>query len=538
MKPKFLHLVFLSCMINASVSAQVTITAQKTMGGSGGDFFLSLAATRDGGSISGGTSYSDMSFEKSENSRGNGDYWVVKTDKDGKIQWDKTIGGSGNDNLKSVIQTSDGGYALIGESSSNISFEKTDNSRGLSDFWLVKLGRGGNVQWDKTIGGSGSEYIDHIEQTDDGGFILSGSSDSNISGEKSENSRGFIDYWIVRLDASGNKLWDKTVGGNSYDWCSPFALTRDGGVIVGGFSNSTISGEKTENSRGGSDYWLVRLDNRGNIQWDKTIGGSGDEYCHGLYQSLDGGYIIGGSSLSGISGEKTENSRGGADYWVVKIDKKRNVQWDKTIGGSFNDWCNSMIPTRIGGTAIFGGSQSAASGDKTEYSRGGADYWLVNLNSKGQLLWEKTIGGYYDDWGDAVAEPETNTFLIGGLSYSPIGADKQDFARDNGDYWIVKLNYGKTLTQTDSSNQRIITKPIQKILIDAAFTVYPNPVKNILNIYTSGKTIVSLTDQSGKMILTKTIDANGFIDITRLPPGMYYVKNNSTGETKKVIVSK
>lgn len=128
MRPKLLALAFLICMMYTSASAQITITSQKTMGGSGSDFFLSLAATNDGGVISGGTSYSDVSFEKSENGRGNGDYWVVKMDKAGKIQWDKTIGGSERDNLKSVIQTSDGGYALIGESFSNISFEKTDNA--------------------------------------------------------------------------------------------------------------------------------------------------------------------------------------------------------------------------------------------------------------------------------------------------------------------------------------------------------------------------------------------------------------------------
>jgi hypothetical protein len=521
-----------------NASAQIAITSQKTMGGSGSDFFISLAATSDGGVISGGTSYSDSSFEKSENGRGNGDYWVVKTDKDGKIQWDKTIGGSETDNLKSVIQTSDGGYALIGESFSNISFEKTESCRGQSDFWLVKLDATGKIQWDKTIGGSGTEYIDYIKQTDDGGFVLAGSTDSNISGEKSENSRGFVDYWVVRLDANGRKVWDRTIGGNNYDWCSPFGLTRDGGIIVGGFSLSNISGEKTENSRGGSDYWIVKLDNRGNIQWDKTIGGSADEWCHGLYQSLDGGYVIGGSSASGISGEKTESNRGGVDYWVVKLDRQRNIQWDKTIGGSSDDWCNSMIPTRIGGTAIFGGSQSPASGDKTEYSRGGADYWLVNLNNKGQLLWEKTIGGYYDDWGDAVAEPEANTFLIGGLSYSPIGGDKQDFARDFGDYWIVTLNSDKQPSRTDSSSQNIYGRPVQERINHVPFTVYPNPVRNILNIHTSGKDFVSLTDQSGKIIVTKIIDGSDFINVTGLPPGMYYLKNDATGETKKVIVTK
>jgi hypothetical protein len=538
MKPKFLPVTFLGCIMYANAFAQITITAQKTMGGSGGDYFTSMAPTSDGGLISGGTSWSDISFEKSENGRGNGDYWVMKTDKDGKIQWDKTIGGSDNDNLKSVIQTSDGGYALIGESNSNISFEKTENSRGQHDFWLVKLDGTGNIQWDKTIGGSGTEYIDHIEQTKDGGYILAGSTDSYMSGEKSEDSRGAVDYWVVKLDANGQKVWDKTIGGNSYDWCSPFALTKDGGVIVGGFSISNISGEKTENQRGGSDYWIVKLDSKGNIEWDKTIGGSADEWCHGLYQTTNGDYVIGGSSASGISGEKTAYNRGGVDYWVVKIDKKRNIQWDKTIGGNADDWCNSMIPTKAGGTAIFGGSLSSASGDKSEYSRGGADFWLVNLDHKGKLLWEKTVGGYYDDWGDAVVETEKNVFWIGGLSYSPIGADKTEFARDNGDYWIVKLNDDKHSSPKDSTSKNVYSQLIQRNLNDPAFTVYPNPVKNQLNIYTGSKAFLSLTDQSGKLILTKTIDGKGLVDCNKLPAGVYILKNNTTGETQKIMVSK
>ena len=540
MKPKLLHLAFLICTMYTNASAQITITAQKTIGGSGGDFFLSLAATRDGGVISGGTSYSDISFEKSENGRGNGDYWVVKTDKDGKIQWDKTIGGSDNDNLKSLIQTSDGGYALIGESRSNISFEKTENSRGQHDFWLVKLDAQGNIQWDKTIGGNSTEYIDQIEQTTDGGYVLAGSTDSNKSGEKSEDNRGAVDYWVVRLDANGKKVWDKTIGGNNYDWCSPFALTNDGGLIVGGFSLSDISGEKTENSKGGSDYWIVKLDSKGNIQWDKTIGGSADEWCHGLYQTSDHGYVIGGSSASGISGEKTADNRGGVDYWVVKIDKKRNVEWDKTVGGNGDDWCSNdgLIQTKAGGTMIFGGTLSSASGDKSEYSRGGADYWLVSLDRKGQLLWEKTVGGYYDDWGGVVAEPEKNVFWIGGLSYSPIGADKTEFARDFGDYWIVQLTYDKHASPKTSTSKKLVSPLIQKNLNYVAFTAYPNPVRNILNIHTSGKAFLSLTDQSGKITLTTTIDGNGLIDVSKFPAGVYFLKNHATGVTKTVIVTK
>jgi hypothetical protein len=119
------------------------------------------------------------------------------------------------------------------------------------------------------------DFIDHIVQTSDSGYILAGSSASSISGYKSEDTRGFFDYWVVKLNKRGKKEWDKTIGGNDYEFCSPFIVTSEGGILLGGFSQSNISGEKTQNSRGGYDIWLVKLTGKGKVQWDRTIGGDG-----------------------------------------------------------------------------------------------------------------------------------------------------------------------------------------------------------------------------------------------------------------------
>jgi hypothetical protein len=186
----------------------------------------------------------------------------------------------------------------------------------------------------------------------------------------------------------------KTIGGSDYDLCSPVKLTKDGGVILGGFSASNISGEKSENNRGfsGSDFWIVKLDKKGNIQWDKTIGGYGDDYCHSIVQTPNG-YLLGGNSNSNISGEKTANSWGGYDYWVVKLDKQGNRLWDKTIGGSSDEhdmW--SLDSTLDGQGYILGGqSYSPISGNKTEYSRGIYDYWVVKINKKAKFSGTKHL---------------------------------------------------------------------------------------------------------------------------------------------------
>ena len=129
-------------------------------------------------------------------------------------------------------------------------------------------------------------------------------------------------------------------------------------------------------------------------------------------------------------------------------------------------------------------------------------------------------------------------FWIGGLSYSPEGADKAEFARDNGDYWIVQLTYDKHASQSDSSIQNFYSQSIQKRLNNATFRVYPNPARDILNIHTSIKSVISFIDQSGRVVFTKTINGNSLIDVSKLPAGVYFSKNNATGETKKIIVNK
>ncbi len=211
-------------------------------------------------------------------------------------QWDKTYGGNDDDEPYSLKQTTDGGYILGGYSSSNISGNKTENSKGAYDYWIVKMDGSGNKQWDKTYGGSDEDYLVSLQQTTDGGYILGGYSLSNSSGDKTANSKGNYDYWIVKVDGNGNKQWDKTFGGNDADYLVSLQQTSDGGYILAGYSLSNSSGDKTENDKGNYDYWVVKVDGSGNKQWDKTFGGSGDDALRSLQQTTDGGYIAGGFS--------------------------------------------------------------------------------------------------------------------------------------------------------------------------------------------------------------------------------------------------
>ncbi|MCE3007288.1 MAG: hypothetical protein LW884_02945 [Bacteroidetes bacterium] len=194
------------------------------------------------------------------------------------IAWDKTLGGGENDGPGIIRQTSDGGYIVAGDSESGIEGTKTDTKRGSGDYWIIKLDKSGHVQWDKTIGGNGNDRLSSLELASDGGYLLGGSSGSQAGFEKSENSRGPAgrnDYWVVKLDSEGTLLWDKTLGGNFDDFLETFKETKDGGYILGGHSRSDNSFDKTEENRGASfssaDYWVIKLDKERNIRVAENI---------------------------------------------------------------------------------------------------------------------------------------------------------------------------------------------------------------------------------------------------------------------------
>ncbi len=411
----------------------------KRFGGTNVESLYSLLQTIDGGYILGGYSASGISGDKTESSRGLWDYWVVKIDANGIKQWDKRFGGNSYEQLLSLQQTTDGGYILGGFSASGISGDKTQASRGLNDYWVVKIDDNGIKQWDKRFGGSDYEDLRSLQQTADGGYILGGDSRSGIGGDKTQDSRGNYDYWVVKIDGNGVKQWDKCFGGTEYDILSSLQQTTDGGYILGGYSLSGISGDKTENTRGGEDYWIVKVDANGVKQWDKRFGGATDDYLFSLQQTTEGGYILGGHSLSGISGDKSEDSRGGEDFWIIKIDANGVKQWDKRFGGTENDELKSFQQTTDGGYILGGGSLSGISGDKTENNRGSWDDWVVKTDANGIKQWDKRFGGNYQDYLSSLQQTTDGGYIVGGGSSSGISGDKTENSRGNEDYWVVKI---------------------------------------------------------------------------------------------------
>ncbi|GAB3643723.1 hypothetical protein GCM10027423_43600 [Spirosoma arcticum] len=423
----------------------VTKFWDKTFGGSNFDALYSIVATPEGGFLLSGYSNSSVSGDKTADSRGGNDYWLIKINANGVKQWDKTFGGSSNDYFPSgIVATSDGGFLVGGTSDSPASGDKTADSKGGNDYWLIKINVNGVKQWDKTFGGSGNDNLSSIVATADGGFLVGGYSQSPASGDKTEDGKGAGDYWLIKINVNGVKQWDKTFGGSSDDNLHSIVATADGGFLVGGESQSSASGDKTENRRGNNslttDYWLIKINGSGVKQWDKTFGGSGNDNLSSIVATSDGGFWVGGSSDSPASGDKMEEGKGFNDCWLIKINGSGVKQWDKTFGGPGFDYLRSMVATADGGGLVGGDSGSSASGDKTENSKGFGDYWLIKINGSGVKQWDKTFGGAESDYLRSIIATADGGFLVGGESDSPASGDKTENSHERfWDYWLIKI---------------------------------------------------------------------------------------------------
>ncbi len=431
---------------------------QQSFGGTNGDILYSLEQTSDGGYLLGGYSLSGTNGNKTSVNFGtaglNGDFWVVRLDASGNKLWDKTYGGTNDEPLFCLRATADGGFVLGGSSNSGISGNKSARRFGSRDFWVVKIDANGGKTWDASFGATGDDILFSLQQTSDGGYILGGYSESGIGGNKTSPNYGTAgedaDFWVVRLDANGTNLWDRTYGGSGDDRLASLQEVAGGGFILAGSSsspastNSPVDGTKTGTNYGGYDYWIVRLDAAGNQLWDKSYGGSADDGALNVQirQTTDGGFIVGGESFSGVSGNKTSASFGSSDYWVLRLDANGDKVWDRSYGGTFNEALTALAQTADGGFMLGGLSDSGVSGNKSSTNYGFSDCWLVRVNASGDKLWDQTYGGASQDGKLNVSLQPTSDggWLLGGDSESGVSGIKTSASFGGADYWVLKLN--------------------------------------------------------------------------------------------------
>ena len=509
----FTYLITMNAFFCLSQSAQ--IDWQNMVGGSLGDIPRSLFSTSDGGAIIAGESVSQASGDKSENSIGSfgeSDYWIVKLDDQGVVEWENTIGGDFEDNALSVREVPSGGFIIAGESTSQASGDKSENSLQY-DLWVVRLDQNGVIVWENTINADKRERNPRIALSDDGGFVIGITSTSDVSVDKEDPNNGQTDIWIIKLNSQGDIVWENSIGGSGFDDFKDIKSTADGGFLIAGTSTSNISGDKTENSKGGHDYWLVKVDNLGEVLWDKTIGGGGSDFVSSIALLSDGNYILTGYSDSDASSDKTENSLGEFDYWVVKINQSGAIIWDNTIGGSSNDTDTSAIALDGSKVLIIGHSFSNISGDKTEENSGISDLWIVQLDGNGTIEEQDTVGGSAGEFVFFLENvSNTNDLYLIASSTSSESGDITEIGNGNVDYWVARLN--GTLNLNDN-------------YLEEEIKIFPNPTTSeiFLNTKSLPVTNFDIYNVLGKRVLRiAEVLNNQSINVDILPSGVYLVK--------------
>jgi gliding motility-associated-like protein len=433
-------IVFLLFSFVNILSAQTpAVVWQKCLGGNNGDYGQSVEQTTDGGFIMAGyTEGPDngdiMGYHGNFNLN---DIWVVKTDNAGNIQWQKCIGGNSFENGAWIYQTAEGGYVVAGTASSvNCEFK---DGHGGTDFLLVKLNSRGDVVWQKLYGGSLNEYCRSLSLAPDGGYIMTGETDSN-NGDITVN-HGLRDYWVIKVDASGSLQWQKSLGGSQSDEAYDVKATADGGCVVVGYTESN-DGDVTGN-HGLRDYWVVKLNNTGNIQWQKALGGSGFEEAWSIALSNDGGYVVAGYSTSNdgnVSGNHNGLGPGDQDFWIVKLNSTGVLQWQKCYGGNLNEFAYSISPTQDGGYVVAGTAESN-DGDLNCHAAL-LDGWVIKITGTGSLQWQKQIGGNYYDEPFCVRELADGSYIVLGETCSKdiSGYHLPTNMGSCSDFWLVKLS--------------------------------------------------------------------------------------------------
>ncbi|MCC6726468.1 MAG: gliding motility-associated C-terminal domain-containing protein [Saprospiraceae bacterium] len=422
---KLIFILFLlPSILFAQQGACVFTDWSKHYGGTKADAANDMQVTADSGLIVVG--YSRSADEDLSNNKGLSDYWVLKLDMLGNIEWQQNYGGADNDIATGVLQTADGGYIVAGGS---VSFDgQVSGNHGVEDAWVLRLDAVGNILWKKAYGGSLNERVESIQPTSDGGYILAGYSQSN-NGDLTDN-HGEFDYWVLKIDADGNLIWQRNLGGSLSEYAFDAVQTTDGGYLVAGSSFS--SDFDLTGNNGFYDYWIAKLDASGNLDWQKNFGGNGEERAYDVEINANGAFIAGSSNSATID---VNGNNGGYDVWVMKIASDGSIIWSENYGGMTEDRAFSIIGKADGGLLLSGLSTSSNADVSSNY--GSKDGWLINLDADGSLIWERNFGGSLDDRFFSVVQRQNGGFACAGFSAS----SDQDLDGNYGeqDFWVVSL---------------------------------------------------------------------------------------------------
>lgn len=336
------------------------------------------------------------------------------------ILWEKNYGGSNDDYAYDVDTTVSNGYIVVGSTrSDDYDVSGTPNQ---SDFWIIKVDATGDLVWNKNYGGSQDEVALAVRANLDGSFIVAGysnSDDGNVSGHHGTISSS--DFWVIKLNAIGNIIWKKSFGGSSDEVAQDVRQTSDGGFIVTGWTNST-DGDVQNVTEQGTKYWIIKLSANGNLEWQKTYSRSLRDISYSIEQTSDNGYVVVGSTIETNGDFSNLNSR---DYWIVKIDSMGTWEWDRSIENFLGDCATSVCQSSFGGIAVIGFANN--------------DYRLIELDLAGNIENDYIFGGNSLDFAQSIRRTNDNGYILAGDSQSWEGNVSGGIMYST-DFWITKLN--------------------------------------------------------------------------------------------------
>ncbi len=449
---------------NKQIDMSRDIEWKNIYGGKENDELNSTIQLNDGGYLSvGGSKSTDGNLALSGN-RGNYDAWVMNTDSFGEVQWSKTYGGSGLDILNSVIQTKDEGYILAGKTNSQDVDLEGLNSKGDFDAWIMKVDKNGSIEWSRIYGGTRSDLILNIVETQDEGFLALGTTMSNDHDLSNSGNNGLTDAWVIKFNSDGYIEWSKTYGGSSNDYLQSIVTTVDGGYIFAGGSSSSDGDLMNSGNKGGKDIWVLKVNKFGIIEWSKTYGGSDVESANDIKQTVNYGFIVVGYSSSNDGDLSNVGIYGSSDIWVLKLNSFGNLEWSETYGGSSHESALKVINSNDYGYIVAGHSQST-NGDLEGLSiLGEVDLWIFKLNPLGEREWSETYGGSKSERLKSMFITKDKGFILNVTSDSQNG-DVQKFINENNyeNSWILKFAPPIQPLQSDTSDavfSIIIPEPV------------------------------------------------------------------------------
>jgi hypothetical protein len=444
----------------------------KTYGGVGEEYGHCVEQTSDGGYIVTGST--------SSSGAGASDVWLIKTDSSGDTLWTRTYGGIKDDEAYSVRQTQDGGYVMVGRSFSRDS---------CGDVYLVKTNTLGDTLWTRSFGWTEYDCGDCVQQTEDGGYIITGN-----TWPVSEGKRNLL---LIKTDSLGDTLWTRIYGGDKCEHGYSVEETLDGGYIVTGYTFSF--------SAGATDVWLVKTDSSGDTTWTRSYGGSGSEGGEAVRQAEDGGYIVAGYAYPSGASDR--------DVWLLKTDSSGDTVWTRTYSGSENAHGTAVELTSDTGYVVAGWIES---------SKGSGCYDVLTLktDSTGDIQWIKTPGGADFDYGYCVKQTDDHGYIIAGRTMS--------FGAGGGDLWLIRLGpetgaeERNRVSRTERSELRVTPNPFTTRTVISYSSLVGARCVVPLQIYDLGGRLV---EETGQGVIGKELES-----------GVYFVKVKGYEPVKMVKV--